>query len=116
MHREGVSNLIMSLHRSIRAGLPRASLGCPRTRTVADQIRHLRFLTATTGFHRLCPINTVIDGNDRLTHIDCVTLAHQELSHSAGVRAGQLNERLAGLDLDKNVVDLDLITDRDSPG
>ena len=116
MHREGVGDLIVGLDRSVTAGPPRPSFGCPGTRAVTNQIRHLGFLATTAGFRRLCALTTVLDGDDRGTHIDRVALTHQELGHSAGVRTGQLNQRLAGLDLEKNVVDLDLITDRDPPG
>ena len=40
----------------------------------------------------------------------------QQLGHRAGVRAGQLDQRLAGLHLDQDVVDLDLVADRNPPG
>ena len=60
--------------------------------------------------------DAVVDGDDGSTDLDSGAFVHQELGDRPGVRAGQLDQRLAGLHLDENVVDLDLIADGNPPG
>ena len=105
----------MGFYRPITAGPPRASLCRACAGTVANEVRSLDILLAPAGFIGLCAINAVVDGDDRRADIDCVALVHQELGDSTGVRTGKLNQRLAGLDLDQNVVDLDFVTDANPP-
>ena len=104
----------MRLYRAIPCDTSRTTFSCPGPRSVANEIRHLSFATAI-GLCRLCLIYAVVDGDDRRTDIDRVALANQQFSHSAGVRCRKLDQRFAGLDLDKDVVDLDLVTDRNPP-
>ena len=55
-------------------------------------------------------------GDDRRADVDRVALADQQGGHRSRVGAGQLDQRLAGLHLDHDVVDLDLVADRHPPG
>src|SRR5512133_303294 len=105
----------MGFYRPIAAGPPRASLCRARAGTVANEVRSLDILLVPADFGGLCAINAVVDGDDRRADIDCVALVHQQLGDSTGVRTGKFNQRLAGLDLDQNVIDLDFITDANSP-
>jgi hypothetical protein len=106
----------MGFYRPITAGPPRASLRRARAGTVANEVRSLDIILTPAGFRGLCAIDAVVDGDDRRADIDCVALVRQQLGNSTGVRTGKLDQRLAGLDLDQNVVDLDFVTDPNPPG
>ena len=58
----------------------------------------------------------VADRDDRRADRDHLALGHHQLEHGAGVRRRQLDQRLGGLDLDHDVVDLDDVADLDLPG
>src|SRR5215203_5487322 len=59
--------------------------------------------------------DTVINADDRRADLDGVALVHQQRRHCARERGRQLDHGLARLHLEQNVVDLDLVTDRDPP-
>ena len=64
------------------------------------------------------PVRTAgggVDRDDRHADVDGVTLGGQQLGHHTRERAGQLDERLGGLDLDDHLVDRDGVADRDPP-
>ena len=58
----------------------------------------------------------VVDRDDRGADLHRVALCHQQRGDRAGIRHGQFDQGLGGLDLDEDVVDLDDVPDPDLPG
>lgn len=85
---------------------------------VADEVRTARLAGAVVcglGFRaRLNP--RLGDRKQRLTCADGVTGVRMEADDASGVRAGEFDDGLRGLDLDDHLIDVDLIADLDLPG